>query len=206
MTYLTELCNKVILGAANNTQVQVNSIKRSIKDTDWRELAEMLKSPSCPTETTEDVLNYYKSNRDKININVLEAIFNNTINSDKIIENAFKLYIYYYNSYRDNRYSKVILNHSRFTQEMYINLTKYLIKNKLGSFLHEFIKHKYCTKDLYVEAVCTNTFNSDETNNLPNLYAYFRHKFNKSITFSFNLSIALLLSFIFELLFFFSLF
>ena len=124
------------------------------------ELAEMLKSPSCPTETTEDVLNYYKSNRDKININVLEAIFNNTINSDKIIENAFKLYIYYYNSYRDNRYSKVILNHSRFTQEMYINLTKYLIKNKLGSFLHEFIKHKYCTKDLYVEAVCTNTFNS----------------------------------------------
>ena len=159
-TVSTELCNKVILGAANNTQVQVNSIKRSIKDTDWRELAEMLKSPSCPTETTEDVLNYYKSNRDKININVLEAIFNNTINSDKIIENAFKLYIYYYNSYRDNRYSKVILNHSRFTQEMYINLTKYLIKNKLGSFLHEFIKHKYCTKDLYVEAVCTNTFNS----------------------------------------------
>ena len=67
-------------------------------------------------------------------INVLEAIFNNTINSDKIIENAFKLYIYYYNSYRDNRYSKVILNHSRFTQEMYINLTKYLIKIDLGQF------------------------------------------------------------------------
>ena len=159
-TVSIELCNKVILGAANNTQVQVNSIKRSIKDTDSHELAEILKSPSCPTETTEDVLNYYKSNRDKINTTVLAAIYNNPINSDKIVETAFKLYIYYYTSYRVNSYSKVILNHSRFTQEMYINLTKYLIKNKLGSFLHEFIKHKYCTKDLYVEAVCTNTVNS----------------------------------------------
>ena len=167
-TVSIELCNKVILGAANNTQVQVNSIKRSIKDTDWRELVEILKSPSCPTETTEDVLNYYKSNcksdRTKINTTVLEAIFNNPINSDKIVETAFKLYIYYYNSYGDNRYSTVILNHSRFTQEMYINLTKYLIKNKLGSFLYEFIKHKYCTKDLYIAAVCINTFKVNNTN------------------------------------------
>ena len=163
----TELCKKVILGAANNTQVQVNSIKKSIKDTDWRELVEILKSPSCPTETTEDVLNYYKSNckhdRDKINTNVLEAIFNNPINSDKIVETAFKLYIYYYGSYSCDRYSTVILNHSRFNQEMYINLTKYLIKNKLGSFLLPFIRHKYCTKDLYVAAVCTNSFNLYDT-------------------------------------------
>lgn len=170
-TVSTELCKKVILGAANNTQVQVNSIKRSIKDTDSRELAEMLKSPSCPTETTEEVLSYYKSNsksnslsaRDKINTSVLEAIFNNPINSDKIIETAFKLYIYYYSSYSMGSYSKLILNHSRFNQEMYINLTKYLIKNKLGSFLLPFISYKYCTKDLYVAAVCTNTFKLYDT-------------------------------------------
>ena len=166
-TVSTELCKKVILGAANNTQVQVNSIKRSIKNTDWRELVEILKSSSCPTETTEEVLNYYKSNgksnRDKINTNVLEAIFNNPINSDKIVETAFKLYIYYYSSYSMGNYSKFILDHSRFTQEMYINLTKYLIKNKLGSFLLPFIRHKYCTKNLYVAAVCTNSFNLYDT-------------------------------------------